>query len=714
MINTKTIATLIIMLVVAVSSNININAASLGFEKTSSIESVEIGNGINYERINGVSTNDSGTEKSQKVSYINVQKGSAEIVTWSKYGKSGIVNSSISKIAADYETKNPGYKVMAAINADYFSSNAPINAIIQNGDVLKYSNHQKYQSIAFNNDGSGLIKVKENTASNKYYLTIYAEDKVTPIKEVILNGYNVKPGANQTTVFYKYTSALSLSGTTSFEITQPDAYFNLASYFIKGQITNQITTLNENPIISTTDQELAEILKTNPYIRVQKMMTGDNEGYDNIIGVGSQPLVNGQILSNSEIGDQNVDFCAARAPRTSIGWTEDGDIILAAIDGRQASSGMNGVSLREEAAIMQSLGCNNAFNFDGGGSTEMIIRNGDTFKTVNSPSDGTSRAVTTAVLVVVPDVKVSLDVSEITKTAAKVSYDVKANGTNVSNVKASIIVNGKDQTGDGTSFYVKDLQEGEANFIALSVEYKKDNQTKTVVYEVEKVYTTQIEDPSGVVKVKPSNFNVTFERTATGFDAIVTCDDPSETLRKVYLVCDGEAEIAIRDIRGYVVNYPITSSVDMTFEVKFEYNLGSIKNTSEIYEENFTYQYSNEPSNFLVNFSKNSKKGFDVIVSYDDNGCTITKIEVLCDDEVIECVDGRASITKAEEKLYQIIVNVYYIDGTSEKMITVPGVYSYNYIKSGCMGFNVIEVLSTIILLTLSFGFIRIASNRKN
>lgn len=79
----------------------------------------------------------------------------------------------------------------------------------------------------------------------------------------------------------------------------------------------------------------------------------------------------------------------ARNPRTAMGLTQDRKtFILAVVDGRSATSaGMYGTELAE---LMEELGAWQAFNIDGGGSTEMWMKGKGT---VNDPSDGTSRAV---------------------------------------------------------------------------------------------------------------------------------------------------------------------------------------------------------------------------------------------------------------------------------------------------------------------------------
>jgi exopolysaccharide biosynthesis protein len=54
-----------------------------------------------------------------------------------------------------------------------------------------------------------------------------------------------------------------------------------------------------------------------------------------------------------------------------------------------------GVSLDELAEIMLKLGCTDAVNLDGGGSSTLVLRDPETgeLKTANHPSDGRERAV---------------------------------------------------------------------------------------------------------------------------------------------------------------------------------------------------------------------------------------------------------------------------------------------------------------------------------
>jgi exopolysaccharide biosynthesis protein len=79
-----------------------------------------------------------------------------------------------------------------------------------------------------------------------------------------------------------------------------------------------------------------------------------------------------------------------------VGYSRDGStLLLAAVDGRSAKS--VGMTLVELAALMRRAGAWNALNFDGGGSTTMVIDG----TLVNVPSDTTGeRAVGNALMVV--------------------------------------------------------------------------------------------------------------------------------------------------------------------------------------------------------------------------------------------------------------------------------------------------------------------------
>lgn len=98
------------------------------------------------------------------------------------------------------------------------------------------------------------------------------------------------------------------------------------------------------------------------------------------------PIVEGTISRNAEM----------RHPRTGIGFSRDSaTLYLVTVDGRSEDSG--GMTLGELAHMMRRLGAWQAMNFDGGGSTTMVIDG----RVANAPSDTSGeRAVGNALMIV--------------------------------------------------------------------------------------------------------------------------------------------------------------------------------------------------------------------------------------------------------------------------------------------------------------------------
>ena len=72
-----------------------------------------------------------------------------------------------------------------------------------------------------------------------------------------------------------------------------------------------------------------------------------------------------------------------REPRSAVGVTRDGHLLLVTVDGRQKNVSV-GMTLTEMAYLMQKLGAVNAMNLDGGSSTQMAVYG----RMINIPSSG--------------------------------------------------------------------------------------------------------------------------------------------------------------------------------------------------------------------------------------------------------------------------------------------------------------------------------------
>ena len=112
--------------------------------------------------------------------------------------------------------------------------------------------------------------------------------------------------------------------------------------------------------------------------------------------VGGNPL----LLENGAIAVAKpctTSICR-RHPRTAIGVTPAGRILMVVVDGRRKDS--KGVTLVRLAKVMQGLRASFAINLDGGGSSTMVVRGRKGgLKVVNRPSDGRQRRVSSSVLI---------------------------------------------------------------------------------------------------------------------------------------------------------------------------------------------------------------------------------------------------------------------------------------------------------------------------
>lgn len=107
------------------------------------------------------------------------------------------------------------------------------------------------------------------------------------------------------------------------------------------------------------------------------------------VGGGPILLKNGAPRPLPDPEMTGVSFNNSRQPRTAIGSTKQNHLIFFVTDGRQPLWSM-GMSLDEMTQTLRDLGCDNALNLDGGGSSSFAVNGA----LLNVPSDGSERAVT--------------------------------------------------------------------------------------------------------------------------------------------------------------------------------------------------------------------------------------------------------------------------------------------------------------------------------
>ena len=113
------------------------------------------------------------------------------------------------------------------------------------------------------------------------------------------------------------------------------------------------------------------------------------------IGGGPVLLQAGKIFITNNEEQKFIGKAISDAhPRTCMGYTNDGKLIVMVVQGRFANAA--GATLTQEAKLLQKLGCVEALNLDGGGSSCMLINGIETIK----PSDKEGERPAPAVFII--------------------------------------------------------------------------------------------------------------------------------------------------------------------------------------------------------------------------------------------------------------------------------------------------------------------------
>jgi len=201
------------------------------------------------------------------------------------------------------------------------------------------------------------------------------------IKDGHLVAYNIHTiaGKGKDTLTYRHplNGALGISKKRTADVawTYTDSSKKFA-YALQSVIAAWKDSLN------TTDQTKINILPGNEGFKKWKMQTA--------IGGGPVLVQNGQVaISNNEELKFAGNAINDLHPRTLMGYTKDNHLIIMVIEGRNPGVA-SGASLLQAAKLMVDVGCTEALNLDGGGSSCMLINGKETIY----PSDkGVERPV---------------------------------------------------------------------------------------------------------------------------------------------------------------------------------------------------------------------------------------------------------------------------------------------------------------------------------
>ena len=165
------------------------------------------------------------------------------------------------------------------------------------------------------------------------------------------------------------------------ENTPPSPKYGTQLVIEKGKLVaiseSMATIPKEGFVIVGPTQKLQAIADAKKF-KLNIKINPEGDGVNHIISGGPYLVKNNEIFV--DMTAQKLSSIGGRNPRTAIGYTADNHLIMLTADGREGAS--VGLTLMELAQTMKELGCVNAMNLDGGGSTVMYVQ-GDI---VNKPA----------------------------------------------------------------------------------------------------------------------------------------------------------------------------------------------------------------------------------------------------------------------------------------------------------------------------------------
>ena len=270
-------------------------------------------------------------------------------------------------------------KAIAAVNASYFALNGEILGLLKiDGEIVSTSDVDR-TALGVLPDGKIMIDQID------YKGSITLPDG----RMVAITGVNHQRGSNDLILYNNYYD--SMTSTNQFG----------SDYIVSnGKITaiaHGNAAIPPGGVVlsahGSMEKALAD-LKVGDQVKITQTLGETWDKTIDAVSAGPRILKNGSLYLTNKEEKIPSDIASGRAPRTAIGMTKDGHVILLVVDGRQQSS--VGMTLQELAMLMQEYGAVDAMNLDGGGSSEMVVRG----KCINKPSDGRERSVGNALIIV--------------------------------------------------------------------------------------------------------------------------------------------------------------------------------------------------------------------------------------------------------------------------------------------------------------------------
>ncbi|MGQ9619067.1 MAG: phosphodiester glycosidase family protein [Candidatus Aminicenantia bacterium] len=290
-----------------------------------------------------------------------------------------------------------GRRVIAGINASFFKEDGkPEGLFVDEGKIYTLNNRRS--SLVMTKNGKLFIS---KTLIEIYFL--YEKEKLK------INALNNDNSNHNLTLFtHLYNKKIKILGNHKGIVVKIKGKRFSPTEKIEGVaselLENGEKNLKENEVMLLIDWNMENLrkIKKNPSITFIIKNLYFRDDIDFAVTGAPQIVRKGVNVYKGTTEGLTSKFVDVRHPRTGIGISKNGKMIfMVVVDGRQPNLSI-GMTLDEFAELFIKLGCYNALNLDGGGSSTMWVKG----EVVNSPSDPTGeRPVSDGLLVLEKELK---------------------------------------------------------------------------------------------------------------------------------------------------------------------------------------------------------------------------------------------------------------------------------------------------------------------
>ena len=303
-------------------------------------------------------------------------------------------------LAKDYE-QSTGRKVMFAANGDYFDfgSGSNMESYVNNGIVISKGSFSTKHCIGYDNNGK-VVTGRMTQVERRLMIVVGGQRYFYEIE-----GYNQEPSENGITI-YTNPGTHTIAGAGKYICGTESSNLNQCPVWGESRRMTTSEVVNDDPFTLRSSQFAVVVKGENAQffydsiqygveVNLVEIPAGDFAGCTWVLGGYDILVDNGTVNTNCHTDNSGN----ANAPRTFIGFKEDGTGFVCVVDGRGAG-GSVGVTVNKEAQLAKALGAKFALELDGGGSSTAIVRINDTLTLRNKPSDGSMRRISNAIMLV--------------------------------------------------------------------------------------------------------------------------------------------------------------------------------------------------------------------------------------------------------------------------------------------------------------------------